>query len=350
MLSAERKWSLSYEPSKDKKYHLLEVNDAELQRVLDDGDELAFKGGEDDSLTLCTAKSTFQVQQLCISNSQLLCIQQDEVLRMVSSSSYRLEPKLVRPNFKKLQDLLDETLLDVPDKAEDTRLIRYSDVFSSVAASDAEIEKFLKKQGVVNFDGHARKISPRLLGRFFEVLMMNAALNEKSVIKCEREVCEQLMSESDEFTPQLSHHILQMYSTDPGLLDTKAVCQMYARQILSVQSKMPVREFEQLWNDVCRDFEPELSMLSGIAILEGTPACVCLFDAASLSADIETRFNAVFMKRAKWSWDELKAYIRPLLDNPTDEKSCEALMVKYCRISTSGEEKMATSKIPLQPF
>lgn len=351
MLSAQAKWDLLYEPSEGVRYHLLEVDDAELQRTLEDGDEISFKGDKEDPLTLCTSKNTYQVQQLCISNSQLLCIQDSHHIRMISNTSYRLEPKVTTPNFKKLQVVLDETIIDLPDETPFSKLTRYVDVYSLVPASDQEVDKFLKKQGAMNLDGFVRKPSPKLLGRFFEVLMLNAAIEEKKLQNCTVEDCKRLLSDCEEFPLQITNHILELFKiSEREFLDTKAVCQMYARQILTVQNKILLSEFERLWQNICADFEPEIEMLSGIAIIEGTPSCVCLFDRDSLPSDPELRFSAIFLKRSKWPWDELKVYIHPLLDHPNDDKICEALMVKYCRISTDKDQRMATSKIPLQSF
>jgi hypothetical protein len=183
--------------------------------------------------------------------------------------------------------------------------------------------------------------------------MINAALLEKNLKQISIEECRELMNQSeDEFPPVVVEHVLKFYTTSLSpekqpVLDTKAVCLLFARQILAMQPKIPATEFISLWNQVCGDFEPDISLLPGVAILEGFPKIVIAFDHESLPADIEQRFTFLFIKRNKWPWDELKAYVRPLYE---DDKMTETIMVKYCRVSFSEGLKVATSRLPLAPF
>lgn len=355
---------ITYEAEGQRRIHLLEVNDPILLKSITSGEEISFKGQGAQDLILCTSSQTFLIQQLEISNTQLLCSIEDgdaNNLMVLNKSSYRLEPKLlIIPNFKPLEEKLEATMFDVPDLVPLEQLLSSFHLYESCQASQTEIDKFLAKSGAKEIDGnfvnfivgYIRKLAPKYLGRFFEVLMINAALQEKNLKEISIEECRDLMNQcEDEFPASIVEHILKIYTVPIPegrfILDTKAVCLLFARQILAVQSKIPINEFTSLWSQVCGDFEPEVSLLPGVAILDGFPKNVVSFDHEALPVDIEQRFTMLFIKRNKWLWDELRAYIRPLYE---DDKMAETIMVKYCRISTVDNQKFATSRIPLSPF
>ena len=181
--------------------------------------------------------------------------------------------------------------------------------------------------------------------------MIKAALSEMDLKTLSIEECSKLMDQNeDEFPPFITNHILRVYTTQlerGEVLNTEAVCLLFARQILAVQQKVPLEEFISLWNQVCGDFDPDPSLLPGIAVVDGFPKNVVLFDHQTLSDDVEARFTTLFFKRSKWPWEELKAYVRPLYE---DEKTIEAVMVKYCRMSTTDGMKFGTSRLPISPF
>ena len=148
-----------FDSSSQRSIHLLELNDSTLQKSITSGDMITFKGQGGEDLILCTASQTFLIQQLTISNTQLLCGYEeggwsDGNLLVLSKSSYRLEPKLlVRPNFKPLEEKLEATMYDNPDLIPQELLLPCQFVHGTCQASDTEIDRFLVKFGTIEIDG-----------------------------------------------------------------------------------------------------------------------------------------------------------------------------------------------------
>ena len=76
--------------------------------------------------------------------------------------------------------------------------------------------------------------------------------------------------------------------------------------------------------------QPELSMLSGLALAEsvGEDRVVVHFPSSALSRDAATRFAQLFGARARWTAPELEPC---LADIQAPGQSVQQLLLKYCR-------------------
>jgi hypothetical protein len=144
-----------YETAGQRRVHLLEVNDPNLLKSITSGEEISFKGQGSQDLVMCTLSQSFLIQQLEISNTQLLCgFGEEENFMVLNKSSYRLEPKLlVIPNFKPLEEKLESTMFDLPDMVPPEHLLSNTCLYEACQASNCEIDKFIIKTGAMEIDG-----------------------------------------------------------------------------------------------------------------------------------------------------------------------------------------------------
>jgi sister chromatid cohesion protein DCC1 len=335
-------------------YELLELNHPQLLEAVRSKDGLAFKGRPDEPLTLCTGTQTFAVQELCVSNAMVICASNDPTcLRAVSRRRRILEPRLLAaPDHSLLAKILDDSLIVDDEEGVDGKvstLYSIEELKTMCPCSDAELESYLRSNGAILFQGRVRKPSGRLLGRFFEVLMMTAALQGVEELSgLPRESLLMLLVESEEFNAELSALLLAPFLTDESKLDGRRVCRLYAKQLLMARNNLPLDEFMQLWEMVCGDLRPDVAMLPGLALIE-TPsmpsqdATISLFDADDLPRQVEERFQRLFTRRPKWRLEELRPY---LLEDG------DKTIVAYCRLSTDPVDnvKYATSRIAILPY
>lgn len=75
------------------------------------------------------------------------------------------------------------------------------------------------------------------MGRFFEVLMINATIAELQLPNLTVSQAKDLFLDNlEEFPQELASLILQRFSIPDGLINCELVCKLFARQILKVQN------------------------------------------------------------------------------------------------------------------
>lgn len=152
MITEQAGQKIIYDPL-DYSYELFEVNSPELLEAIKENKSLVFKGEVEDTLILCTEKATFQVQQLCCSNSHLICESGDyNIMKTRTINQFILEPRLVRPDFKRLDEFLENSYYDFPDLPT-PKLYTKEYLSEKIQASQFEIDRYLDKIGAFTFNG-----------------------------------------------------------------------------------------------------------------------------------------------------------------------------------------------------
>ncbi|KAL2653242.1 hypothetical protein R1flu_021370 [Riccia fluitans] len=367
-------------------YKLLEVDEAILQELLENG--LTIKGAREDEAVLCTSEATYAMKFVSTSNTVLLVPPSkaakrvdDDVAKcdfmeegeeesketdvgVVATASGHIELVEVAPNMEKLKALVserpfrdDEMSVDYEDDEGNEyigRLYTWDELSASIQASDRQLKEELKKLGAAEIGKYWRTIDPGYMHNLLEILLSTAIQDDWS-FKALRESVVLRRLEADGFPPQVVLSCLETFgirvhpsgedsSTSHGTasvgedtpvwaLDEGRICGQYAKVLFSAKPKWRMDDFMEEWRVITPSWmTPHIDMLRGEALVEkvGMDTWLDEFSSSLLPTRPDARFSALFRRRSKWEWEDLEPYFRDL---KIPGQSLEAMLLKYTRKS-----------------
>ncbi|KAL3685004.1 hypothetical protein R1sor_003026 [Riccia sorocarpa] len=367
-------------------YKLLEVDEAILQELLENG--LTIKGGQEDEAVLCTMKATYAMKFVSTSNTVLLVPPSEPTQRVddnaaaksdfreekeskselgvVATASGHIELVEIAPKMEKLKALVsqrpfrdDEIGMDYDDDIEETecsgRLVTWDELSASIQASDSQLKEELKKLGAAEIGKYWRTVDPGYMQNLLEILL-NTAVQDDWSLKALREAEVVRRLEGDGFPPQVVVSCLEKFGvqvqpasgedgstshetahggqeTAVWALDEGKICGQYAKILLSMKPKWKVEEFIEEWGLITPSWTaPHIDMLRGEVLVEkiGMESWLHEFSSSLLPTRPDARFSALFSRRSKWEWEDLEPYLRDL---KIPGQSVEAMLLKYTRKS-----------------
>ncbi|XP_013191769.2 sister chromatid cohesion protein DCC1 [Amyelois transitella] len=388
-------------PDPSKQNHNLKLIqlDANLLKIIEEGQELLFKGDPDENVVLCTSDKTYDVKEAETSNSLLLLpdmlfaastglddtkknnsmeydsdtsleksntslnksTESDEGKspRMIQNKDiintfftyYELKP--CQPRLSKLRKILEPTKYqgsELEYAVDKSKLLTYEAIFDQTQASKTELNAELNKIQAIEIDGYYRLLE---FDYEFRVLSYMIDLIEENSWPLNRISKEITLDSLKDLVPLAILESMFGFYTFESVKEggvqyyqykEDKVCRFLARVLLKNAGKFNLVEFLQAWNDsVPEGMTPHESLLSGIALIDKTttPKVVWGFSESDLLEDINERFKILFQTRPKWTVDEISPYINCYA---TDKMNVNALLTKYARASTQDGVRVFSAK------
>ncbi|XP_038218251.1 sister chromatid cohesion protein DCC1 [Zerene cesonia] len=373
--------------------------DNNLLQQIEAGNQLIFKGDEEENVMLCTDNKTYDVKEAETSNSLLLVPDLlfaaasglDETLannsmECDSDSSFErsntslnkstdsddgrpprnivnkdivntfftyYELKPCKPRLLKLQKLLEASKYsgaELEYMIDKSKLLNFDSIFDKVQASRAELKDELIRIQAINIDGYYRLLDFDYEFRVLSYMLDLIEENSWPLDKISRELT--LDSLKDLVPVCILEAMFDFYTyktveeggTQYYRYKEDKVCQFLARVLLKSAGKFNLHEFLQAWRDsVPEGMTTNESLLSGIAIVDrsSTPQVIWGFVESDLPEDINERFKVLFQSKAKWTVDEISPYIQSYA---TEKLNVNALLTKYARASTQNGVRVFSAK------
>jgi hypothetical protein len=238
---------------------------------------------------------------------------------------------------------------EVDQKVPPERL-RADIIMSSFQASDAEIKDTLTALNAMLIDDHWRLLAPSYLMGFFEMMLANCVLADVDPkITCIDRIFELTHDCDHEYPMHIRKHVFTHYSrleNEQTILDSSKICKLFGEQLLRAKSAWALEDFEKAWIKLVGDLQPSIVMLKGLFLLDSDIAGNSLlkyYPAHKLPATPEKRFEVLFAVRERWVYEDIFDFISEI---GKLHGNADALIVKYCRISTGHDgTRHVTSKL-----
>ncbi|XP_059485151.1 sister chromatid cohesion protein DCC1 [Neocloeon triangulifer] len=350
-------------------YKCLELN-KDLLETLESGQSLVIRGDKNDNAVLCTSSKTYDLKDTETSNSLLIMqsltyhkdikhLQGDDIDRTVEIKivdklvhNY-LEPRLIQPHLKIIQELLSKRLFKGPEReSEDYTEDLYSldKLLTTVQASEEEILNELFALNAIEYKGYWRLLEFEYHFRIFSFITTYIEQESVPFDEIDKEAC---CAAHAEIVPKEIFEQVFKYYTDlnyekPGLgyyiLKKDKVCRMVAESILKAARKFNLNEFLPVWQEsVIPGLETNLNQLTGIVIIakDSSPPAIWYFPERDLPEDVNLRLQRLFQERSSWPMDDIVPYMQRLA---TAQLPVNALLAKYARMSTKEGIKYFTGR------
>ncbi|XP_026728333.1 sister chromatid cohesion protein DCC1 [Trichoplusia ni] len=386
------------EPAKQNNNLRLMLLDDVLLKEIEAGNELLFKGDQDENVVLCTNNKTYDVKEAETSNSLLLVPELlfaastglDETLAnnsmedsdtsfdksnsslnkstesddgkpprklehkdIINTFFTYYEVKPCKPRLTKLRKLLDPTRYqgqELEYAIDKSKLLNYDAIFDKIQASKRELLEEFEKIQTIEIDGFYRLLE---FDYEFRVLSYMLDLIDENSWLLDRISKEVTIDSLKELVPiPILEAMFRFYTTESVLEDgvqyyqykEDKVCKFLARVLLKSAGKFNLVEFLQAWRySVPEGMITDESMLSGIALVDktSTPKVVWGFAESDLPEEINERFKILFQTKPKWSVDQISPYIECYA---TEKLNVNALLTKYARASTQDGIRVFSAK------
>lgn len=315
-------------------YKLMQL-DTYLQKEINEGNTLYIKGDEEEEVVICTQNKTFHVTETETSNSLLLVEGlkfseniDDQESRgfqkvVVKSIFYEyLEPLVGKPNLRKLDRLLKESLYKGPEfefEVKKEKLYTVEELENNVQAANTEIKEALDLMDVIEIDNKVRLLD---FEYHFRVLSyMLKLIDENSWDLDHIDYDETLEALTDLAPREVITTLFEKYTEDSKLIDgiqlyrykEDKVCKFFAEVLLHDAGRFNFNEFLQAWKEsVPEGMVPNEEMLYGIAIIDkkSKPNVIWALDEKALPEKITDRFNILFAAKEKWTVPEIAPYVK----------------------------------------
>lgn len=330
--------------------------------------KVVLKGDADDNAVLCTQDATYSVKMSDTSNSVLLVppteghdamdFSSEHIRYVIGTATKSFEVAQSMPQFSKMKATLNKTIYRGEDEekridAED--LLPFHRLLEHVQASEDEIRATLTRMHAFITKGCYRLMDAEYRQRVFELVLAEIALQRMPFDHVILSVIASSLAGHD-IIPEVVDAVLRTYGdlsslqTDNGevayALDTKRVCQYYAKVLLESSSgEWDYASFVREWEaNVPHPMKPELDFLRGIALVHTTPLgakTVKYFDEAELPEDPQVRFDTLFRIRSAWSVVDITPYLSGIA---SETITVEKLLFKYSRQYSHEGSKWCTRR------
>lgn len=248
-----------------------------------------------------------------------------------------LEPRLISPQTKKVQELLKLTLYNGPENEhliEHKHLFTRRQLFETAQCSAGEFDELIKKIRAIKIGGYLRVLD---YGYEFRVVtLMTSLINENSWMLDEVNR-EETVEALDGIVPTEICDAVFGFYTQPVVENGKyryreaIVCRIIAQNVLQEGLKFHIDEFlETCQEGLPKGLQMDESYLGGIGVVDRdshTPSIRGLFE-ENMPMNLMQRFQILFKAKEKWTLQQISPYIEPF---STPNLQVTALLAKYCR-------------------
>lgn len=315
-------------------YRLLQL-DSHLQREVSEGKTLYIKGDDDEDVCICTENRTFHVTEAETSNSLLLVENlkfNDDIDDGENRGFQKVEVKAVfhqyleavvgKPNFKKLDQLLKDSVYKGPEfefEINKDHLFTIEELQNNIQASDEELNEALKSMTVIKIDDKIRLID---FEYHFRVLSYMLKLIDENSWELDHIDYDETIEALSELAPrEVICTLFDKYTEESKIIDgaqlyryrEEDICKFFAEVLLHEAGRFNFNEFMQAWKEsVPEGMNPSEDMLYGIAVIDkkSNPNVVWSFEEKTLPENVIERFKILFSVKEKWSVLEISPYIK----------------------------------------
>lgn len=364
-------------------------------KEIEAGNILTFKGGLNDKVCLCTRNKTFEIKNAEQSNS--LVVIPDLLLAEKTSTSplkspvssgainksldkslenedeegsqednfaireilhkpilrvfYNyLEAREIKPNVKKIQELLHLTLYNGPENEhliEKKHLFTRRQLFETSQCSAAEFDMQLLKIRAIKIDGFLRVLDSGY--EFRVVTFMTNLINENSWLlnEVDKEVT---MNAIEGIIPLeiasaiFNYYAVEISETGKYSYSEAMVCRIIAQNVLQEGLKFHVDEFmETCQGGLPEGMQMKETYLYGIGVIDkdsAMPSISALFE-ENLPVNLLDRLKRLFQTKVRWTMPEITPYLEVFT---TPKLGISALLAKHTRSLTDGGVRYYVSK------
>ncbi|KAI8370706.1 sister chromatid cohesion protein Dcc1 [Radiomyces spectabilis] len=268
-------------------FHLVELSNDDLVQAFESGSRLVIKGLPDDEAVLCTTSATYSVREVKTSNSLVLSTfdkDNHDTWRVVDDLSNTIEflPCLARTN--RINTLLHSTLYAGPSeefKHQNKTMYTFSDLLSTVQASEQELIQGLKERNAFEIQGYYRLFERNYLHRLLDALVTQAIIqghdvkemSVKNAYECVREGLAAVEDEPTSVPDAVIMACIAAFADDDTDLtvatnsvhfNEKKICRFLGEVILaSAKGKeWRLEDFMEVWRQVTPDvYQPQMEAL-----------------------------------------------------------------------------------------
>eukprot|EP01061_Rhynchopus_euleeides_P019766 TRINITY_DN32431_c0_g1_i1.p1 TRINITY_DN32431_c0_g1~~TRINITY_DN32431_c0_g1_i1.p1 ORF type:complete len:366 (+),score=115.29 TRINITY_DN32431_c0_g1_i1:209-1306(+) len=334
----------------DRRFRMLQ-GDPSVMKLLGDmkGAEVVLKGGPDEKgVVLCTSDATFEMTVLETTNTCMLAHHSDDgdkhVIGMVSETHIA----------KRIPDKAQAKLIEVLEFAEQSnrKRRRTGDDADSTAtgfhttesltpllqASQQEIAKALQAcPTAVLHNAVWRHVSADDTEESFETFIRLGDARFDLLSFTEAEAVDSLSGFHDALLikaciKRYCKPVVPDASAPPAgatvyRIDHRTVALSRAEKLFFVSVEWELQQFMEEWAKCCPVIvTPTVEMLRGFAVV--SKKHVTYFSSDDLPLTPQDRFDAMFAQEDRWSEEDMKAYIQPLLGPGVKE---DQLLARYTR-------------------
>lgn len=358
---------------------------------LEKGSLLTFKGALNDKVVLCTRNKTYEIKEAQQSNSLLVIpdllppekttdgsplksppnnhinksldksleddeeepyLREDHVIKEVQIQKIfynYLEPRCIKPQVKKVQELLKLTLYTGPeneDEVERKFLFTRRQLFETAQCSAGEFEELIKKIRGIKIDSYMRILDYAY--EFRVVTLMTSMINENSWELDEVDRKETIEALDGIVPMEICEAVFDYYSTptENGKYRYKEemVCRIIAQNVLQEGLKFHIAEFiETCQTGLPNGMQMDESYLGGIGVVDRdsvTPSVRGLFE-ENMTTNLIERLQILFKTKEKWTLQQITPYVDAFT---TPKLPVTALLSKHCRSVTENGVRLYVAK------
>lgn len=348
---------------------LLEIN-PELLGKVNEGQMLTIRGEPGETAVVCTESSTFELKEAETSNALLLF--QDMVYpeeyqsnkgeqeqsvfprEIIGIFHTYFELRLCAPRLKKLREVLMECPYRGKEYEENNcKKYTYGNLLDCIQASKDELSSALEEIQACEIEGFWRILDFDYHFRVFSHIVDLIDSESIPTNKIPKQMIIETLKELEpcEIIEQCFHWYTELASDGNGeqyyALKEDAICRFYAEFLLRTAGKFHLQEFLDSWQkSIPEGMTSSLSQLQGLALIDlsSRPESITYFPSWDLPENINERFNTLFKKRTKWTYEEICPYIKDLA---VGGQKVNTLLTKFARASVSNGVKVYSSKWPV---
>lgn len=355
------------------------------------GNVLTFKGALNDKVVLCTKNKTFEIKEAQQSNSLVIIPDllpadktsggsplksppsniinksldkslEDEEMEAVPLDrelhektiqkiffNY-LEPREIKPQVKKILDLLHLTLYNGPENehlVEEKYLFTRRQLFETAQCSSGEFDELITNIRAIKIDRCMRVLD---YGYEFRVVTLMTGMITENSWQLDEVVREETIEALDEIIPkEICETIFDLYTNliaETGKYSYKQdmVCRIIAKNVLQEGLKFHINEFLETCQEALpTGMEMDESYLGGIGLVDRdsqTPSIRGLFE-ENMPMNLFERFKILFKAKEKWTLQQIAPYVEVFT---TPKLAITALLAKYCRSITENNVRYYVAK------
>uniref|UniRef100_A0A0N5CDK0 Sister chromatid cohesion protein DCC1 n=1 Tax=Strongyloides papillosus TaxID=174720 RepID=A0A0N5CDK0_STREA len=352
----------------NERYRLMEVDSSLLDYFTNPSTELVFRGNFKDDLILCTNERTFKVRENNTSKTYLLFPEvksaeffsdsncktiHKTISQGVSRSILTLEEQKIC-NTKMIEEYFKDSQLksflsnnDTNQLSLQNKMITIHDLLNDIQLSEKQLMSCLEKLPIVVENGKYYWISDEYQKEFFSILINafdDSKYKDLTIETIDFDLIRQVFPESvkdgviEWFLKSFCKLDLEN-SLKYTLIKDKFILSC-VKNIIQVVNVMKVVEFAKLMDEtlpVGLEFD-KTKHLKGLGVIHSsiTGETLQYLDINSLSTDVKDRMKQLFNFSKKWECDDIYPF---LLDICGDIKSCDEVLIKYCRSVRNGNSR-----------
>lgn len=367
--------------------------DKDMVEELEKGNCMTFKGALNDKLVLCTKNKTYEIKEAQQSNSLIIIpdllpaekttdgsplksppsniinksldksLEDDEVdslpvehlheirdVKIEKIFFHYLEPRQIKPQSKKIHELLHLTLYNGPENEhliEQKFLFTRRQIFETAQCSAGEFEELIRNIRAIKVDHYMRVLD---YGYEFRVVtMLTSLISENSWQLDEVDRNESIEALEGIIPNEITEAVFDFYAepvADTGKFkyNEEMVCRIIAKNVLQEGLKFHIEEFMETCQEA---LPPGMKMnenfLGGIGLVDRDSQMPCIrgmFE-ENLPTNLLERLKKLFKAKEKWTLQQISPYVETFT---TPKLEVTALLAKYCRSINENNVRFYVAK------